>query len=110
MPSDALAARCQALQEPVIGIIGSILQAGLDPSRQPEVLAHVQRAQAILAEGTDGITEQSYLDWHPTGVETFRTMADAIERGDMAPALVAMRDPETGLHLLGGACEGCQGW
>lgn len=110
MTSQALEFRCAELRQPVLNLVETGIAASMKPSDAPLLVERIDAVRSVLAQGTGGIEEQAYLEWHPVGLETLRNMDSAARGGDTVAAWAIFKDPETGFNGLGQACQGCQGW
>lgn len=110
MTGDALAIRCEALRQPVLSLVEAGILATMKPSAAGELVGRIDAVRQVLAEGTDGIDEPGYLEWHPVAVATLHRMDAAARAGDAAEAWRLFKDPNVGFNPLGVACQGCPGW
>jgi hypothetical protein len=110
MTSQALEFRCAELRQPVLNLVETGIAASMKPSDAPLLVERIDAVRGVLAQGTDGIEEESYLEWHPTGLDTLRNMDTAARSGNTVAAWAIFKDPVTGFNGLGQACAGCRGW
>lgn len=110
MTSDALAARCEALRQPVLSLVETGILATMKPSAAPDLVARIDAVRRVLADGTAGIEEPDYLAWHPVAIATLHQMDAAARAGDTAEAWRLFKDPNIGFNALGVACQGSPGW
>ncbi|WP_308797152.1 hypothetical protein [Agromyces silvae] len=110
MTSDALAARCEALRQPVLALVETGILATMKPSVAPDLVERIGAVRQVLAAGTEGIDEADYLTWHPIAIATLHQMDAAARAGDTAEAWRLFKDPNIGFNGLGVACQGSPGW
>lgn len=110
MTSAALEARCAALKQPVTDLVETGILATMKPSEAPVLLERIRLVQQVLAQGTAGIDEESYLNWHPVAVATLHRMEQAARNGDAAESWRLFKDPTTGFYPLSQSCAGQAGW
>ena len=110
MTSDALAARCEALRQPVLSLVETGILATMKPSAAPDLVERIAAVRDVLAQGVEGIDEPDYLAWHPVAVATLHQMDAAARAGDAAEAWRLLKDPNIGFNALGVACQGSPGW
>lgn len=110
MTSGALEARCAALRQPVTDLVETGILSTMKPSEIPVLIQRIGVVQAILADGTAGIDEESYLAWHPVAVATLHRMEQAARGGDAAESWRLFKDPTTGFFPLSQSCAGQPGW
>jgi hypothetical protein len=110
MTSPGLEARCAALRQPVVNLVETGILATMKPSEVPALRERIAAVQAILAEGVDGIDEESYLSWHPVAVATLHRMEQAARSGDAADSWRLFKEPTTGFFPLSQSCQGQPGW
>jgi hypothetical protein len=108
--SEALAARCEALRQPVLSLVETGIVATMKPSAAPDLVERIAAVRQVLAEGTEGIDEADYLTWHPIAIATLHQMDAAARAGDTAEAWRLFKDPNIGFNGLGVACQGSPGW
>lgn len=110
MTSAGLEARCAELKQPVTDLVETGILATMKPTETPVLLQRIGVVQQVLAQGTTGIEEESYLSWHPVAVATLHRMEQAAREGDAAESWRLFKDPTTGFFPLSQSCEGQAGW
>lgn len=102
--------RCADVAKSVMELIPAILEGKARREKLAEALPAINRIQAVVDAGGDGIDNESYLAWLLVAPRNLRAMKEAVEAGDADAAFAAFRDQDTGLHLLSSGCTGCAGW
>lgn len=102
--------RCAEVATSVMQLIPAILEGKASTEKLAEALPAIARIESVIAAGSDGIENESYLAWLRVAPGNIRELREAVEAGDADAAFAAFRDPAAGLHLLGSGCAGCAGW
>lgn len=106
----ALEARCAALRQPVVSLVEAGILASTRAAEASALVERIRAVQRVLAQGTHGIAEESYLSWHASAVSTLDRMERAAQTGDAAEAWRLFTDPTTGFYPLSVTCQGQPGW
>lgn len=110
MISPALQTRCETLRQPIIDLAQSGVVSVGKPDELRTLIPRIAAVAAILDQGTDGIVEESYLQWHAIARDTLRKMDAAARDDDAVEAWRLFRDPVVGFAPVGQACAGVTGW
>lgn len=110
MTSASLVSRCAALRQPVTDLVETGILTTMKPSEVPVLLERIAVVRRILGEGTAGIDEPSYLEWHAVALQTLDRMDQAARGGDPAEAWRLLKDPKTGFYPLSLSCQDQPGW
>lgn len=102
--------RCAEVASALMVLIPAIIGGKADPEQLAEGLPAIARVRAVVDAGSDGIEHPGYLAWLRGAAANVRAIEEAIEAGDADAAFAALRDADSGLHLLSSGCEGCAGW
>ncbi|MBF0817009.1 hypothetical protein E4U02_11340 [Microbacterium paludicola] len=102
--------RCADILAPATELLAATVSAGFNQTGIPSALEAARELRAVLAQGTDGISSDTYLDWHATADDMLESMIRELEQGDPVAARKILTDPRLGLHKLTIACAGMPGW
>lgn len=108
--TDVLAERCAALADVTVDLMRATMESIGKPAKLTEVAPLVARMQAVVAAGSEGISNPAYLSWAASADETLSEMADAVDRRDPKAAWAAFTHPTRGMAPLGQACSGYPRW
>lgn len=102
-----LSAYCAAAKGPTVALMKAMFEFQRDASRAGEVARQVDAllaAQSLWPTGAVGHA------WALNGATTLKEIRAAADSGDAALAWQRFASPESGLHLIGQACQGQDGW
>lgn len=102
--------RCAEVAAAALALIPAIFEGKSNPVRLEAARPSIARIKAVVEAGSDGIDEPRYLAWLGVAPTNLRALEEAIDAGDADAAFAAFSDPQIGLNLLAGGCEGCPGW
>ena len=108
--TDALADRCSLLGAAVVPLMSAAITSQGDPKAFADVLGEVAKVRAVVARGTEGVSQPDYLAWVSTAPRLLDGMEAAAKSGDGVTVWRLFTDPEIGFHKLGTACAGQPGW